>query len=105
MNRDKIIDELKVTDPNTVLNMQQVDKKGWGKREQKRIKAVKIWLKPLPLFDLWMDVGKLGVKEFKQMKIEIKDTTLDRYQTQDRQQVHVRQAAGPCRRWGYGLNK
>ena len=79
MNLGKPINEFLVTNLDKVLDMHQVDKKTWGKRDQNRATVAKLWSKPLPLVDSWTDADEAGLKELKQMKIELKDTALGRY--------------------------
>jgi hypothetical protein len=89
MNLGKPVNELKVTDLDKVLDMHQVDKKARGKRDQKRVAVAELWSKAPPLFDSWTDGDEAGLKELKQMKIELKDTALGRYQTQEKQRVRA----------------
>ena len=82
-------DKLRSTNLDKVLGMHQVDKKGQIKRNHKRAKITNLWSNLPPLFDLWMDADKVGIKGLKQMEIEIKDAILGRYHTLEKQWVHV----------------
>ena len=89
VNLGKPVDELLVADLDMVLDMHQVKKKARGKRDQKRAKVAELWSKPPPLVDQWTDADEAGLKELKQMKIDLKDTALGRYQAQEKQRVRV----------------
>ena len=89
MNLGKPINELLVPDLDNVLDMHQVHRKAWGKSNKKRVTVAELWSAPAPLFDSWTDADKAGLKELKQMKINLKDTALGRYQAQEKQRVHA----------------
>ena len=89
LNLGKEVAQLKVPELDMVLDMHQVEKKGRGKRSDKVAKVTELWLKPPPLFDVWTDADEARLKELKELKIDIKDTALGRYQAQEKQRIHI----------------
>ena len=69
--------------------MHQIVKKTRGKRDEKLAKVTELWSKASPVFDLWTDLDEEGLKNLKEMKIEMKDTALGRYQAQEKQRACV----------------
>ena len=89
MNSGKEIDALKVPELDKILDMHQVEKKGRGKLAQKRTKVAELWSQPPPLGPQWTEADEASLVELKEMKIDIKDTALGRYQAQEKQRVRA----------------
>ena len=69
--------------------MYQVEKKGCGKLAQKRTKVTELWSQPPPLGPQWTEADKISLVELKEMKIDMQDTALGRYQAQEKQRVRA----------------
>ena len=80
----KDIDALKVPELEKILDMHQVEEKGYCNRKEKRTKVVELWSKPPPLDPQWTEADEASLKEFKEMKINLKDTALGRHQAQEK---------------------
>ena len=85
----KPVQQLIVKDLDKVLDMHQVSKKDRGKKEEKLAKVSELWSKDPPTFDRWTAANEEELKEKKEMKIEMKDTALGRYQAQEKLRVHA----------------